>query len=289
MKIAFVSHIEPPQKIKNFYWSGWRTAFAGHEVQYLPHGKASLEFADGKFDLCVVAPGFFKMSLDCYKSKSKTKYVFVSDEDLHAAVEHLRCAADYYDHVFLTSEVNVEALHRLGAHNVSQILSCVDTEVYTCNEIQQPFQVSFLGNSDTDFLIQGSTRRQYLTEIDAFFKARALIGHGFFAGAANDVYNRSVLSLDLPIATAIGPRAFQIGASQSVLLIPENPRYSKLWFKNFSAGHHYLEFSGGISGLIDVASKADPDELKKISASMRETLKQHTFEKRFNQMLEVIF
>jgi hypothetical protein len=276
----------------DFYFIGWRTAFVGHDVQEFPSTiKESLKVIDGEFDICFVSPGFLNYELHLYRKTSKrTKYVLVSEEDMHQPIEFFRNAAEYYDLVVMLSEMNVKTLTRYGISNVMQILPCLNPKIFNNKGYENQHDVIFLGGYDECYLIQGSSRHQYLVAMESDQDIREFIGRGFYGHSANEFYNQCKIGVDLPIMSVVGPRTFQVGATGAMVMLPESSLRPDLWRENFCPGHDHVTFSGGLPGLLEAIKKwRDHPDRDKIVKNMNEKLLAgHTFEVRLKQILEKV-
>lgn len=287
MYISYLHYTPKGIPPNHFYYYGWGDALKDHIVIEKNCTLQSLKESDGDFDICFVSPGFIEIGKHLYKKKSKTKYVLVCEEDMHISIESLKCIADYYDYVFLFSEINVSCLHQLGVKNVFCKLPCYNPSIFSSMS-EKKFLVSFLGQYDYLFDIHGSTRREYCTEIERVFKTTAFIGKGFYAEQANEIYNDSLIALDLPIMSVIGPRSFSIGATSAMLVLPEGRGCSE-WYKAFTEGEDYITFRG-MDNLKEMLREwgEKPDECLRISKNMNKKMKGHTYKKRFEEILNVM-
>ena len=284
MKIAWL-HYTPRMGIpfRHFYSYGWGAALSGYDVDEKDCTLKCLEEADGEYDICFVTPGFAEIGKHLYKKKSKTKYVLFTEEDMHQGIETLKCIADYYDYVYLFSGINFFSLCQLGVKNVKCILPCYAPDIFDPLHTKKAFSMAFLGQYDYLFHINGFTRRQYCQEIERDFRRKAFIGKGFYAEKANEIYNDSLIALDLPIMHVIGPRSFSIGATSAMLMLPAHCG-TYLW--PFQEGEDYITFDG-----MDDMKKVlhtwieKPDECLKISKNMNEKMQEHTYKKRFEEIL----
>jgi hypothetical protein len=293
MRIAFV-HPKVTGDENHYYWSGWRTAFGKYDVEEFECGQETLAAIDGRFDLCMVCPGFINYPRDFYKPKTHTRYIIITEEDMHCVVESFRVLADYYHHIFLFSEFNAMILNYYGINNVSQILPCVDPRFFSYHEeTNHQNHVVFFGQSDNEVKIQGFTRAEYFQLIEEYRnELHPFTGRGFYNADANMIYNDSRFGLDLPTTSVIGPRCFQVGSTSATVLLPKSNVRSRMWKDNFALGYEYLEFENGFIGLLSlVKSWADKeDERLKIAKNMStKMLQKHTFEKRFEEILTKIF
>ena len=145
MHISYLHYTPTNRPPQNFYYYGWAEGLSDHKVVEKDCTLQSLRESDGDFDICFVSPGFAELGKHLYKKKSKTKYVLVCEEDMHQPVEALKCVADYYDYVFLFSEINVTCLRQLGVKNVFCMLPCSNPSIFFPITSEKKFFVSFLG------------------------------------------------------------------------------------------------------------------------------------------------
>lgn len=288
MYISYLHYTPKGIPPNHFYYYGWAEGLSDHDVVEKDCTLQSLKESDGDFDICFVSPGFVELGKHLYKKKSKTKYVLVCEEDMHQAVETLKCVADYYDYVFLFSEVNESCLHQLGVKNVFHRLPCYDPSIFSPMSNEKKFLVSFLGQFDYLFDINGHTRREYCQELERVCKNAAFIGKGFYAEQANEIYNDSYMALDLPIMSMIGPRSFSIGATSAMLVLPEGRGCSE-WYESFTEGEDYITFDDmeDLKRLLKEWGEKH-DECLKISKNMNKKMEGHTYKKRFEEILGVV-
>lgn len=286
VKTAFV-HKTSSTPYKQFFNSGWETI---PEVQTFV-GMEHLKDIDGEFDVCIVGPGGFRYDEDLYrKSSGKTKFVFIDDEDMHHSVEQIRCIASYYDYVCIYSEVNYLALRSLGVKNVIHILPSVDARYFGVLDVEQTLDVTFIGQQGGFNRIGEGTRLDYLIQLEGKNDIKSFIGRGFYCEDASKLYNQSRIGLDLPVTFAVGARAFQIGVTNAMLMIPAGIR-SKLWYDHFTPGKDYAEFEPTFEGFHEALKHWIGDTVgqKRLSDSMREkVLAGHTFQHRYNEILNHI-
>jgi len=288
LRISYLHYTPKEIPPTHFYYYGWGKGLSGHDVTEKNCTLESLKESDGDYDLCFVSPGFVELGKHLYKKKSRTKYILVLEEDMHQGIETLKCVADYYDYVFLFSEINFFSMRQAGVKNVRCMLPCYDPNVFSSFEVEKKFSVAFLGQFDYLFNIRGSTRREYCEELEIHFNQKAFIGKGFYAESANEIYNDSIIALDLPIMSVVGPRSFCIGATSAVLMLPLN-RGTFQWENNFKAGEDYITFND-IEDLKRVIHEytEKPHKCLEISKSMNEKMKGHTYKKRFEEILSII-
>jgi len=192
MKIAWLHYTPTNRPCNYFYYYGWYEALRGHDVDEKDCTMTSLKESDGDYDICFVTPGFAEIGRHLYKKKSRTKYVLFVEEGMHQGVETLKCVADYYDYVFLFSEVNFFTLRQLDVKNVFCVLPCYSPEIFHPLHLTKKFSVAFLGQFDYLFHMNGFTRRQYCQELEKQIGNKAFIGKGFYAEQANQIYNESI-------------------------------------------------------------------------------------------------
>ena len=207
---------------------------------------------------------------------------------MHQAVETLKCVASYYDYVFIFSEVNENCLLKMGVKNVQCLLPCYDPNVFNPIGYEKKFKISFLGQFDYLFDILGNTRKEYCLELEKEFFHDAFVGKGFYAEEANQVYNESLIALDLPIMSVIGPRSFSIGATTAMLMLPSTLK-SNLWLRSFNPEMDYVLFDG----MGDLKEKIKymvkrPEECLKISQRMNKKMLRHTYKERFKEILSLV-
>ena len=287
MKTAFVRKIATAP-YKQFFNSGWET-IEGIDCFI---GMGHLQEIDGQYDVCIVGPGGFHYDQDLYRKRSdKTKFIYINEEDMHHSVEALRCIADYYDYLCVFSEINFLALRSLGVKNVLEIFPAVDLRYYHPLSTEKKFDVTFLGQQDFRIRIGEATRVDYLQNLESKRDTiDPFIGRGFYCEDANLIYNQSKLALDLPVSFAIGPRSFQIAATTSALMLPAGIR-SRKWLDTFIPKEDYFEFTPTISGFQEATrTYINNEEARKIvSENMRrKILSGHTFNHRFNQIIDAI-
>jgi len=289
MRVAFLHYTPKKHPPANFYYYGWGSALKGHEVVEKDCVYSSLEESDGDFDLCFVTPGFVKYKDHLYKKRSKTKYVLITDEDMHQPVEGLKCTAEYYDYVFVHSEINYLCLQVLGVRNVRNILPCYNPDIFYPVKADKKFDVAFLGQFDQRFDIVGLTRHLICTGLETSSDFKHFIGRGFYASQANEIYNDSRIALDLPIMTVVGGRSFCIGATTATLMLPGTKK-TGLWNDIFIPGEDYIQFSRA-EELKDIlrASLERPDECLRIRKNMNKKVQKHTYAERFKEILNVAF
>jgi len=86
----------------------------------------------------------------------------------------------------------------------------------------------------------------------------------------------------------VGPRSFSIGATSSMLMLPSN-KGTFQWREKFYAGEDYITFTGMEDMKIKIKKWIDkPDECLKISESMNRRMKNHTYTKRFKEILDIV-
>jgi hypothetical protein len=288
MYISYLHYTPTNRPPQNFYYYGWGDALVDHDVMEKDCTLESLKESDGDFDICFVSPGFVEIGKHLYKKKSKTKYVLVCEEDMHIPIETLKCVADYYDYVFIFSEINWFCLRQMGVKNVRCMLPCYNPDIFFPIQSEKKFPVTFLGQFDYLFDIQGATRKEYCMEMEKVHGKKAFIGKGFYAEEANVIYNDSLIALDLPIMSVIGPRSFSIGATTAMLMLPSAFR-STQWYNVFREGEDYVTFDN-MEDLKKTSKEwvEKPEECLTISRNMNEKIKGHTYKKRFEEILNII-
>jgi spore maturation protein CgeB len=256
---------------------------------------------DGPMELMLVNPGFPNLIRDCHKKirDSTTVRVMVLEEDMHCSVECLACLCDYWDYLFLMSEINVKALQAMGHYNVRLMLPACDHTIFHPAEMPYRNTVTFLGNLDIVYKLAkvnhiNGTRIEILQAIKRTYGDAAFIwgrdsDRGFYAEEANTLYNDSKICLDLPVMSVVGPRFFQAGASNGCMMLPWAYTRSSLFKESFKEGTDYICFTGGVEGCLKCLEESlkEPDKLKEISESLRtKILAEHTFKNRLKQILE---
>lgn len=288
MRIAFLHYMQKKNE-EGFYYYGWKDALKDHEVVEKDCVYNSLVESDGDFDLCFVSPGFIKYKEHLYKKKSKTKFVLLADEDMHQPVEGLRCMADYYDFIFVHTDINYIGLQILGARNVRQILPCYNPGIFFPIEKKKKYDATFLGQFDKKFNIGGSTRFEICTDLENDEGIKQFVGKGFYASSANEIYNESHIALDLPIMTIVGGRSFGIGATTATLMLPAKKKNS-LFENTFIPGEDYIEFNKAKDLNWNIRGWLHrPDERQKIRKNMNKKMLKHTYAERFKEILNITF
>lgn len=207
---------------------------------------------------------------------------------MHQSIEHLKCVSEYYDYVFVLSEINALCLRLLGVKNVRAILSCYNPAIFYPVESEKKYDVSFLGQFDDRFNIVGSTRRQICSGLETDEKIKQFVGKGFYGEQANLIYNQSKIALDLPIMSLVGNRSFCVGATAATLMLPETK--SVLWMDSFIPGEDYIEFSeAGTIGSTLSKWLDKPDERQRLRINMNKKLQEHTYAERFKEIISVVY
>ena len=289
MKISFCHYTPVNISPSHFYYFGWEKALEDHEVIEKDCTYQSLKESDGKFDLCFVSPGSIKYSQHLYKKRSETKYVLIVDEDMHQSIEGLKCASEYYDYVFIHSEINYMCLQLLGVKNVRCILPCYNPDIFFPVNAIKKFQVAFLGQFDRSFDIVGSTRYQYCLDLETDKSLKEFIGKGFYAEQANEVYNDSKIALDFPIMSVVSGRSFCIGATTATLMLPATEKMV-LWRDSFVPREDYIEFRTAETLKHTLKKWLErPDECIRVRKNMNKKMKKHTYKERFKEILNITF
>ena len=292
MKIAFIHH-KSNVPDEHFFWSGWRTAFHDHQVtEFDAITYENFRKADSdEFDLVFVSPGFVQYERDLYRRQSKrAKWVVVLEEDAHHSLEVLRVVASYYDYINIYSEWNYEALLRQGVKNVILTLGVVNTQIYKDLLNSSPrYDAIFLGNPDWRISIQGATRLEYLLALEHDKELVSFIGRGFYTDEANVLYNDSKFGLEFSTTTVVGVRLF-VGLSAAILM----PRmiYPKIWLDTFTPNQDFLEFEGGILGMLAKLKEwknRDSDRAIMIQRMREKILAFCTYDARFREILTRVF
>lgn len=273
----------------SFYNSGWRYGFEnlGHQVDYFAWNDES---DHPGYDLYVYAPGF--LTNTTFRRKLHHPNVFFTEEAA-LAVSWGIAHTYYYDHVCSLDFVNVTAMVACGAKNVHWVPGAVDPTIFHIMNVGEPslgreWDAAFLGTYDQSVVIDhGMTRLDYLRAMERTIP-RILVGTGYYAHNANNIWNVAKVGIDVPIVEFCSFRLFQIIAAGAFAVTRKSriPTGIDLLLQP----EHYTTYEDVEDLAKNVMPRlmADPELASKQASAREYVLKNHTFVNRAHQLLKIV-
>ena len=204
--------------------------------------------------------------------------------DSHTKIDwHLKFAPQF-DYVFLAQRAYTPAFEHAGCRRVSWLPLACDPEIHGRHDVQKKHDISFVGN-----LYPGAPLYERRSKLLHLLQKKydLKIEQQFFEGMAES-FSRARLVFNISARDDLNMRVFEALASGSMLLTDEAPNSGLT--NLFTNGEHLVIYQDE-KNLIELAKHylGNEEERERIAhKGCDEVLRKHTYDKRIQEMLEVI-
>lgn len=190
--------------------------------------------------------------------------------------------ASLFDYIFCSQIDYVEKLKKTGLKNIWWSPYACYPKIHKNHHLKKTYKMVFLGGHNA---LHNPRRAFYLKMVSKIFGLK-IMNNKYFDDLAK-VYSRTKIVFNIPTMYDLNPRVFETLACGTLVITPKNQAGRNLLLKEKI---HLVTFSNFFDALRKIKYYLDhEDERKKIAkAGCLEVLKNHTYEKRFKEILSKI-